>query len=173
MYLNIFSGSVRSVVYQAAERTIIEASCFVFANAWRGNASEVVEISELNQTNIPIKVRTNNGGGPSAVCAVKVLKFFIDILQRSCGDEKAVNGGPTKRTASSSAAGATSIAVGSNSSGSPNGTQSIRHNVGYGGNMIDAEARDLLFTIRAINAIFLAEGDLDGSRSLISKYVFK
>lgn len=162
--MNIVAGSVRSVVYQAAEKTIIDASCFVFANAGKREAidsnSEVLGISESNDTD-----PSNHGEGPSSTCAVKVLKFFIDILQKSCDEGKAVNGGQAKRALPSATANAINIATGGNSGGNI-GSQNTRHN-----DIIDTETRNLLFAIKAINAIFLADGNLDGSRALISKYV--
>ena len=162
--MNVVAGSVRSVVYQAAEKTIIDASCFVFANAGRIEtmelSSEASGISGSNGTQV-----SNHGPGPSSICAVKVLKFFIDILQKSCDEGKAVNGGQAKRAVPSATANAINIATGGNSGGNI-GSQNTRHN-----DIIDTETRNLLFAIKAINAIFLADGNLDGSRALISKYV--
>ena len=48
-----------------------------------------------------------------------------------------------------------------------NGAQNPRHS--FGGDTVNGETRELLFAIKAINAIFLAEGELNGSRALISK----
>ena len=170
---NSIVGSVRSIVYQAAEKTIIDASCFVFANAGRLVALEKsspggLDYTEVNRDcfsdTVVVNHRGRGLGGPSSSCAVKVLKFFIDILQRSCDEGKSSATGSTtvKRSPSSS----TGVG-GANGNGMTNGAQNPRHS--FGGDTVNGETRELLFAIKAINAIFLAEGELNGSRALISK----
>jgi hypothetical protein len=151
---------VRSIVYQAAEKTIIDASRFIFNSASKRIAYETDPTLSNGGKEIRIL-------GPSSICAVKVLNFFIEILQRCCDEGKSVASGSTssKRNSSSPAA-----STNGNGNGAVNGTNGTRHSInGFGGETVNPETRELLFAIKAINAIFLAEGDLDSSRALISK----
>ena len=59
-------GSTKSSVYQAAEKTLLDASRFVFTCA-------------AAQSSCP---KTSLGHGPGAVCAVEVMSFFLSILQK-------------------------------------------------------------------------------------------
>jgi hypothetical protein len=152
-------GSIKSIVYQAAEKMIIDASRFVFASAgkpiiWKSVGIDQVIESESSPS------RYIAGPPPSCVCAVKVLRFFVGILQKHCAEGKAAG-----MATSSNGAKSPKSSVTQNSGG----TTIARHSMALGDQAISPATRELLFTLKTINAIFLAEGDLDASRALISK----
>jgi hypothetical protein len=149
-------GSIKSVVYLAAEKTIKDASRFVFASAGAAITTEL----DLNKPSEAADFThlARYSSGPSPVCAVKVMEFFIGILHKHCveGETKTATGSNVgKRSASST-----------NLSGS--GTIA-RHTMALGDQAISPSTKELLFALTAINAIFLAEGGLNASRALISK----
>lgn len=152
-------GSIKSIVYQAAEKIIIDASRFVFASAGNPIVSKIGGTDEVIESeSSPSKYFTEPP--PSCVCAVKVLGFFVGILQRHCTEGKvtaiatSVNGTKSPKSSITQSGGVTTIA---------------RHSMALGDQTMSPATRELLFTLKAINAIFLAEGDLDASRALISK----
>eukprot|EP00596_Hydrurales_sp_CCMP1899_P004941 CAMPEP_0119047238 /NCGR_PEP_ID=MMETSP1177-20130426/51980_1 /TAXON_ID=2985 /ORGANISM="Ochromonas sp, Strain CCMP1899" /LENGTH=1905 /DNA_ID=CAMNT_0007021581 /DNA_START=110 /DNA_END=5824 /DNA_ORIENTATION=- len=154
------TGSIKSIVYQAAEKIIIDASRFVFASAGKPIVWKSVEIDQgIGSESSPSGYIT--GPPPSCVCAVKVLGFFVGILQRHCAEGKAAgmatssNGTKSPKSSNTQNSGGTTIA---------------RHSMALGDQAISPATRELLFTLKAINAIFLAEGDLDASRALISNH---
>lgn len=150
---------MQSTVYQAAEKTIIDASRFIFSSAGRRFSYDCIDaISDDSVALIPNQVQ-----GPSCVCAVKVLKFFVGILQKFCSQSK---GGPlstpSKRAASSSQG------INGNGNGTPGSYRRVS-DLGMSGESVNAETREVLFCIKAVHSIFRADGDLHGSRTLISK----
>jgi hypothetical protein len=152
-------GSIKSIVYQAAEKTIIDASRFVFASAGKSIVCNTDRIDQVTDSE-SLPSRYIPGPPPSCVCAVKVLGFFVGILQRHCaegivtGIATSANSGKSPKVSSTQTSGGTTIA---------------RHSKALGDQAMSPETRELLFTLKAIKAIFLAEGDLDASRALISK----
>lgn len=166
-YLNdsvplFLSGSVKSSVYQAAEKTIIEASRLVFASAGKWITLEFERNSSIDLT----LSERQDLIGPSSACAVKVLKFFVGILQKFCTEGKGTTTGPAanKRSQTTSAQGANG-----SSSGMGNSAPRLSISLGFGTEPLSPEIRELLFALKAVHAIFLAEGDLHSSRALISK----
>ena len=152
---------MQSIVYQAAEKTIIDASRLIFSSAGRSVTYDSTEaLNDNSIALIPYQAQ-----GPSCVCAVRVLKFFVGILQKFCSQSK---GGPSNNNTSSKRT-ATST---QGSNGSNNGTPVNYRRVsdlGMSGESVNAETREVLFTIKAVHSILRAEGDLHGSRTLISK----
>jgi hypothetical protein len=156
------TGSVKSIVYQAAEKTIIEASRLVFSSAGQ------------RSTQMPDGVAVDNGiapldpKGPSCFCAVKVLKFFVGILHKFSSEGKGSTAGGASVKRSS-----VSLTQSPNGGGGGLNGSVPRHsgNLGFWGEYVNSETRELLFAIKAVHAIFLAGGDLHASRALISKYV--
>lgn len=156
--MHFSTGSVKSIVYQAAEKTIIEASRLVFSSAGQRSA----QISD--------RIVTDDGVdsiGPSCVCAVKVLKFFVGILHKFSSEGKGSTAGGASAKRSS-----VSLTQSPNGGGGGLNGSAPRHsgNLGFWGEYVNPETRELLFAIKAVHAIFLAGGDLHASRALISKY---
>lgn len=159
------AGSVKSIVYQAAEKTIIEASRLVFASA--GQRSSQTSNGTESENGIVSSDRGSESRGPSCACAVKVLKFFVGILHKFSSEGKASTAAGTSAKRSS-----VSLSQSPNGGGGGLNGSAPRHsgNLGFGGEYVNPETRELLFAIKAVHAIFLAEGDLHASRALISKY---
>ena len=104
--------------------------------------------------------------GPSSACAVKVLKFFVGILQKFCTEGKGTAIGPAANKRSPAAS---SQGVNGSSSSMGGSTPRLSSSLGFGTEAVNPEIRELLFALKAVHAIFLAQGDLHSSRALISK----
>lgn len=150
-------------MYQAAEKTITDASRLVFASAgqWITSESDRKASSDF----IPLSVRSDVIG-PSCLCAVKVLKFFVGILKKFCAEGKGTTTGPVPNKRSQSVS---SQGVNGSSSGMGGSASRLTNSLGFGAEAVSPESRELLFALKAVHAIFLAEGDLHSSRALISK----
>jgi hypothetical protein len=151
---------MQSIVYQAAEKTIIDASRFIFSSAGRRATYDYIDA--MSDSSIALAPKASLG--PSCVCAVKVLNFFVGILQKFCSQSK---GGPAGTPSSKRAATSSQGSNGSNN-GTPVNYRRVS-DLGMSGESVNAETREVLFCIKAIHSIFLAEGNLHGSRTLISK----
>ena len=154
------TGSVKSIVYQAAEKTIIEASRLVFSSAGQKSA-------QISDSTVDDNIASVDSNGPSCVCAVKVLKFFVGILHKFSSEGKGSTAGGASAKRSS-----VSLTQSPNGGGGGLNGSAPRHsgNLGFWGEYVNPETRELLFAIKAVHAIFLAGGDLHASRALISKY---
>ena len=81
-----FLGSTKSSVYQAAEKTMLDASRFVFTFA----AYKLGEQRQVPST------------GPGVSCAVDVMSFFLGILQRHAIEAEKITMPSIKRHQASS-----------------------------------------------------------------------
>ena len=83
-------GSTKSSIYQAAEKTMLDASRFVFTFA----------ALRLGEHRVPAAAVRNTG--PGASCAVDVMSFFLGILQRHAVDAGKITTSSIKRHQASS-----------------------------------------------------------------------
>jgi hypothetical protein len=129
-------------VYQAAEKTMLDASRFIFSFA-------VAQCVPANDTETCVNNRELLGKGPGLSCAVELMNFFIGILNKAVtepGKGKHATAS-TKRHHASSA----SLTTLSDASLAP-------------------EMQELLLALKGISVTLLGDGNLDACRALIMRY---